>query len=265
MTTTSSAALPPARPDRIDPALADRVMDAVHLAGLPIAHGGSGPGVHLRPAQPLTDTDLCDGQLALHWVPSRRLADAAATEQHRQPAAHAHQRVIHALQHALETFLPALGATTTRCLGWEVRVPAADPLPEGLNGALLPRPTRPEPIAPGIRPDIIEAVHRAAALAGLPVALCPADPGITLRPCPPLDLDDDTTGIPDLGWNPSRRLTAVTTGRTAWSLRTAIEDAMRKALPTALGACGLEVWWRQPEGLPGQLRSYGPTTPPIRR
>ncbi|MFD5610558.1 hypothetical protein [Kitasatospora sp. NPDC127060] len=256
---------PGTAPTRPDPVLADRVMDALHLAGLPIAHGGHGPGVHLRPAEPLTDDDHCHGLTALHWLPSPRLAHAAATEHHQQPAHTAQQLVVNAVQHALTTALPLLGVTASEASTlWEIRVTDAEPLPRDLTAPPGPRPSGPEPIAPGIRPDVITAVHRSATLAGLPVAHQPGDPGITLRPCLPLDPDDDTTGIADLGWNPSRRLTAAT--GPAATLRTAIEEAIRPALPVALGACGLEVWWRRPEGLPPQLRAYGPSdNPPIRR
>ncbi|WP_331727347.1 hypothetical protein OG871_40135 (plasmid) [Kitasatospora sp. NBC_00374] len=250
----------------VDRDLADRTMHALHLAGLPIAHGGHGPGVHLRPAQPLDDDDRCDGLIALHWIPSPRLTAAAATEQHQQPAHRAQQLVVNAVQHALTSILPALGAAAAQSFTlWEIRVGHATPPAVELASPPLPRPTGPAPVAPGIRPEITAAVRRSAALAGLPVADRPGDPGILLRPCPPLDVEDDTTGIPDLGWNPSRRLTA-TPGRAAWNLREAVEDAMRPTLATALGACGLEAWWRKPEHLPAQLRAYGPSTAqPIRR
>ncbi|MFG2845979.1 hypothetical protein ACGF12_22835 [Kitasatospora sp. NPDC048296] len=267
MTTPPSTTAPTASRGRLDPVLADHVMDALHLAGLPIAHGGHGPGVHLRPAEPLDDNDDCHGLIALHWLPSRRLAHAAATEQHKQPAHAAQQLVVNAVQHTLTVLLPLLGTTADRAFHlWEVRVTAAEPLPRELTGLPGPRPSGPAPIAPGIRPDVITAVRHSAALAGLPVATHPGDPGITLRPCPPLDPGDDTTGIADLGWNPSRRLAAAATGHAAWNLRAAVEEAVRQALPVALGACGLDVWWRRPDGLPPQLRAYGPSEdPPIRR
>ncbi|WP_331731572.1 hypothetical protein [Kitasatospora sp. NBC_01300] len=263
MTTPPPAAA--TAPLRLDPVLADRVMDALHLAGLPIAHGGHGPGVHLRPAEPLTEEDDCHGLIALHWLPSRRLAHAAATEHHQQPAHTAQQLVVNAVQHALIALLPLLGTAAGEASTlWEIRVADAEPLPRDLTGPPGPRPNGPEPIAPGIRPDVITAVHRSATLAGLPSAHHPGDPGITLRRCPPL-APDDTTGIADLGWNPSRRLTAATSPVAA-TLRTAIEEGIRQALPVALGACGLDVWWRRPEGLPAQLRAYGPSAnPPIRR
>ncbi|MGV9268086.1 hypothetical protein ACWDRR_25875 [Kitasatospora sp. NPDC003701] len=251
---------------RLDPVLADRVMDALNLAGLPLAHGGHGPGVHLRPARPLDDGDHCRGLIALHWLPSRRLAHAAATEEHQQPAHTAQQLVVNAVEHALTELLPLLGTAASQAFHlWEIRVSDADPLPRDLADPPGPRPHRPAPIAPGIRPDVITAVHRSAHLAGLPVALRPGDPGITLRPCPPLGPDDGTTGIADLGWNPSRRLTSAT-GPAARNLRAAVEEAIRRSLAVALGACGLDVWWRRPEGLPPQLRAYGPSGyPPIRR
>ncbi|MFJ9521341.1 hypothetical protein ACIRPK_24200 [Kitasatospora sp. NPDC101801] len=264
--TAPAETLPPTSPRPIDRGLADRTMHALHLAGLPIAHGGHGPGVHLRPAQPLRDDDYCDGLIALHWIPSPRLVAAAATEQHQQPAHRAQQVVVHAVQHALTAILPALGAAAAQSFTlWEIRVDHTILPVVELASPPLPRPTGPAPVAPGTLPDITAAVRRSAALAGLPVADRPGDPGIVLRPCPPLGLDDDTTGIPDLGWNPSRRLTS-TPGRAAWNLRGSVEDAMRPALATALGACGLEAWWRKPQHLPAQLRAYGPSTaPPIRR
>ncbi|MET9396103.1 hypothetical protein [Kitasatospora sp. NPDC002965] len=253
-------------PVRPDPVLADLVMDAVHLAGLPLAHGGDGPGVDLLPAQPLHDDDHCDGLIALHWIPSARLAAAAATERHQQPAHRAQQLVVNSVQHALTAFLPDLGAAAEQPFTlWEIRVAHGSAFPVELASPPLPRPTGPAPVAPGIHPHITAAVRRSAALAGLPVAERPGDPGIVLRPCPPLGIDDDTTGIPDLGWNPSRCLTA-TPGRAAWNPREAVQAAMRPALATALGACGLEAWWRKPEHIPTQLRAYGPSTDqPIRR
>ncbi|MFG2845976.1 hypothetical protein ACGF12_22820 [Kitasatospora sp. NPDC048296] len=52
-----------------------------------------------------------------------------------------------------------------------------------------------------------------------------------------------------------------------WILRAAVEEAVRQALPVALGACGLDVWWRRPDGLPpaaARLRAQRqPADPPL--
>ncbi|MBD0672223.1 hypothetical protein, partial [Streptomyces sp. CBMA156] len=123
----------------------------------------------------------------------------------------------------------------------------------------------------GIGTDLVEAVRRAAALAGLPVADHLRAPGIVLDSCRSVAADDDPIGLADLDWNPSRRLSAVADGDTpdaarAARARTAARDAMRHAFGAVLGACGLDLKWRRPSGLRYQLRAHGQAEqPPIRR
>ncbi|MFE6054076.1 hypothetical protein ACFQ6N_25265 [Kitasatospora sp. NPDC056446] len=258
---------------RIDPLLADRVTEAVLLAGLPVAYGGHGPGVHLRPARPLDDADDCAGLLAVHWEPGPRLAAAAAAGLPGQPVASARLIVTGGMTNALAEFLPDFGITVVPGRdGGETRVGGfTGPLPAGGRGVPAPPPAGSAPLELGIGTDVVDAVRRSAALAGLPVADHLYAPGITLGPCRPADDGDDTTGVADLGWNPPRRMSAVADGGTpaaeqAARLRAAVRDAMRHAIGSVLGACGLEARWRRPAGLPAQLRAYGPAQrPPVGR
>ncbi|MFJ6383701.1 hypothetical protein ACIQI7_27305 [Kitasatospora sp. NPDC092039] len=268
----TGAERPPGEP-RIDPLLADRVTEALLLAGLPVGYGGHGPGVQLRPARPYDDSDDCAGLIALHWEPGPRLAAAAAMEQPERPAAAARRIVGSTMRNALVEFLPAFGIEVVAGrLGGETRVGrAGGPAPATGQDASVPAPTGAGPQDLGIGADVVHAVRRAAALAGLPVADHPDAPGIALTPCRPVDDGDDTTGVADLRWNPSRRLAAAAEGDTpaaerAARARTAVQDAMRHAFGAALGACGLDLQWRRPAALPYQLRAYGPAEqPPIRR
>ncbi|MEU1285234.1 hypothetical protein [Kitasatospora sp. NPDC005856] len=252
---------------RIDPLLVDRVTEALLLAGLPVGYGGHGPGVHLRPARPYDDADDCAGRIALHWEPGPRLAAAAAMEQPQQPASAARRVVGSTMRNALAEFLPAFGIEVEAGrLGGETRVGRADgPAPATGRDAAAPAPAGARPEDLGIGADVVAAVRRAAALVGLPVAEHQHAPGITLSPCRPVDDGDDTTGLADLRWNPSRRLSAATDERAVRAL-TAVQDAMRHAFGTVLVACGLDLQWRRPTTLPYQLRAYGLTTqPPVRR
>ncbi|WP_316519663.1 hypothetical protein [Kitasatospora brasiliensis] len=258
---TAAARLAPPR----SPLLADRITEALLLAGLPVGYGGHGPGVHLRPAQPYGDSDHCAGLIALHWEPGPRLLAAAAMAQ--QPASAARDVVISGMQNALAEFLPAFGLEVT--LGrpeGETRVGQAADAGHVDVRASAPSGVGPRPQDLGIGAEVVEAVGRAAALAGLPVADHLHAPGITLDVCRPVDDGDDTTGVADLRWNPSRRLSAAAEGDDrAARLRTAVQDAMRHAFGSVLGACGLELRWRRPAHLPYQLRAYGPAAqPPIR-
>ncbi|MFD4657187.1 hypothetical protein ACFWP2_16345 [Kitasatospora sp. NPDC058444] len=252
---------------RIDPLLADRVTEALLLAGLPVGYGGHGPGVHLLPARPYDDSDDCAGRIALHWEPGPRLAAAAAMEQPRQPASAARRTVDSTMRNALAEFLPAFGIEVEAGpLGGETRVGrAATPAPAPGRDAATPAPAGARPEDLGIGADVVAAVRRTALLAGLPVADHLHAPGITLTPCRPVDDGDDTAGLADLRWNPSRRLSAATDERAARA-RTAVQDAMRHAFGTVLGACGLDLQWRRPTTIPYQLRAYGLTArPPVRR
>ncbi|MFE4519444.1 hypothetical protein ACFRMQ_35295 [Kitasatospora sp. NPDC056783] len=277
----NTAAARPAQPrsrvggsaPRIDPLLADRVTEALLLAGLPVGYGGHGVGVRLRPAEPYDDSDDCAGLVALHWEPGPRLAAAAAMAQ--QSASSARRVVSGSMENALAEFLPAFGLEVApgRAEG-ETRVGGAgasgvSPSGVSASGALpsgtLPSGARPQDL--GIGADVVDAVRRAAALVGLPVADHLRAPGITLDACRPVDEGDDARGIADLRWNPSVRLAAAAhEDERAARARTAVQDAMRHAFGSVLGACGLELRWRRPANLPYQLRAYGPAEqPPVRR
>ncbi|MFD5432610.1 hypothetical protein ACFWJ4_10620 [Kitasatospora sp. NPDC127067] len=249
---------------RTDPVLADRVTEALLLAGLPVGYGGHGPGVHLRPARPHDDSDDCAGLIALHWEPGPRLAAAAAMEQPQQPAFAARRVVGSTMRNALAEFLPAFGIEVVAGrLDGETRVGRADgPAPATGQDAAAPAPAGSRPQDLGIGADVVAAVRRTAGLAGLPVADHLHAPGITLTPCPAVEDGDDTTGVADLRWNPSRRLSAAADGDTpaaerAARARTAVQDAMRHAFGAVLGACGLDLQWRRPAAFPYQLRAYG--------
>ncbi|MFD8598332.1 hypothetical protein ACFV1L_25340 [Kitasatospora sp. NPDC059646] len=212
----------------LDPVLADRVTEALLLAGLPVAHGGHGPGVHLLP-------DGAPGAVVLRWLASPRLEDAATAGGGPNPAAATRQLVADAVENALAEFLPALGLDAEHTT---VRGAA------GLPAAAPPEPNSPPPVDPAVRADLVTAVRRSAALAGLPLATRPGAAGITLTACTP-------TGLPDLGWNPSPRLPA--------DVRPAVRDAVRHALGVALAATGLHLTWHRPPGIPPQLRAHGPS------
>ncbi|MFI6151582.1 hypothetical protein ACIBCA_02670 [Kitasatospora sp. NPDC051170] len=269
------AAIPSARPSaaglRFDPLLADRVIEAVLLAGLPVAFGGHGPGVRLRPAEPLDDRDRCAGLIALHWEPSARLASAAAMEQPQQPAFRARQVVSASMVNALGEFLPALGITVERGKpGGETRVHGTSGPAPAADSAALPRSSAGRaPAGHGFGRDLVTALHRSAALAALPVAALPGEPGITLNPCSPADLADGGTTVASIGWNPSRRLSALADSDTpaaasAVKSRTAVRNAMLHALGEVLGACGTSALWHR-RRQPYQLRATGASgRPPIR-
>uniref|UniRef100_UPI001CCF9596 hypothetical protein n=1 Tax=Streptomyces sp. LS1784 TaxID=2851533 RepID=UPI001CCF9596 len=199
---------------RIDPLLADRVTEALLLAGLPVGYGGHGPGVRLRPAEPHDDSDDCAGLIALHWEPGPRLAAAAAMEQPHQPASSARRVVSSSMRNALAEFLPAFGIEVVAGrLDGETRVDrAGGPAPATGHDTSVPAPAGLRPQDLGIGADVVDAVRRTAALAGLPVADHLHAPGITLTPCRPVDDGDDTAGVADLRWNPSRRLSAAARG-----------------------------------------------------
>ncbi|KIQ65777.1 hypothetical protein TR51_18695 [Kitasatospora griseola] len=215
----------------LDPALADRVTEALLLAGLPVAHGGHGPGVHLRP----------DGAaIVLRWLASPRLEDAATAGDGQRPAATARQLVADAVENALAELLPALGLDADRTT---VRGAADRP------AVAPPDADAPPPVAPGIRADIVTAVRRSATLAGLPVAARPGGAGIVLHA-------GDPAGLAALDWNPSPRLPRRDGEQP--DTRTAVQNAMRHALGIALRAAGLDLAWHRPAGRPAQLRAHGP-------
>jgi len=218
------------------------VTEALLLAGLPVAHGGHGPGVHLRPD---------GGTVVLRWLASPRLEDAATAGGGPNPAATARQLVADAVENALAELLPTLG------LDAELTGSPAHLTVRGSTGtrpALAPPdPDATPPVAPGIRADVVTAVRRSATLAGLPMAARPGGAGITLHPC-------DPPGLAALDWNPSPRLPHHSGEQP--TTRTAVQNALRHTLGVALRAAGLDLAWHRPPGRPAQLRIQGPTNRP---
>ncbi|MFD5919891.1 hypothetical protein ACFVYP_23745 [Kitasatospora sp. NPDC058201] len=252
----------------LDAALVDRVTDAVLFAGLPVAFGDQGPGVRIRPAEAVDAADRCEGLAALDWLPSRRLADAAAMEDPQHAAGSARQVVGVSMVNALAEFLPAFGLDVSRDRsGRELRVGgAAD---SGLRvppDVLVRRPAGATPAELGLDAELVDAVRRSAALAGLPVAGHLGAAGVTLGPWPTGEDGTGGDGGADIGWNPSRRLSDLAdSGSPAAGLaavaRTSVHAAMLHALGTILGACGTELRWFHARN---RLRALGESTPAIR-
>ncbi|GAA1385604.1 hypothetical protein GCM10009639_08450 [Kitasatospora putterlickiae] len=266
---TPADAAPPA--GRVDPALADRLTDAVLLAGLPVAFGDHGPGVRIRPARPAFDGDPCAGVAALDWLPSPRLSGAAAVAEPGQAAESAREVVETAMTNALAEFLPAFGLETSRDrTGRELRVDGRSVTSGVLTippGVLVARPAGPTPAELGLPAGLVAVLRRSAALAGLPLATHLAATGITLAPFAPTGGADDRDGAADLAWNPARRLadladSALPEAARAATARAAVDGAMRHALGTALRACGTHLRWLHAHQL---LRAYGESTSALRR
>ncbi|MER7705793.1 hypothetical protein ABTX81_23225 [Kitasatospora sp. NPDC097605] len=256
---------------RVDPTLADRLTDAVLLAGLPVAFGDQGPGVRIRPARPVDDGDRCAGVAALDWLPSPRLSGAAAMAEPGAAAGSAREVVETAMINALAEFLPALGLETSRDrTGRELRVDGRAALGGGLTvppGVLVARPAGPTPAELGLPAGVVHTVRRSATLAGLPLAAHLGATGITLTPFTPTGGADDRPGAADLGWNPARRLadladSSLPEAARAAAARTAVDGAMRHALGTALRACGTELRWLHAHH---RLRAFGESASTIRR
>ncbi|MFD7645774.1 hypothetical protein ACFV4P_34600 [Kitasatospora sp. NPDC059795] len=236
--------------------LTDRVTEALLLAGLPVAHGGHGPGVRLLPD---------GGAIVLRWLTSPRLEDAATADDGRTAATTSRRLVADAVENALAELLPALGLdaarsddatgsgdTTGSDAPGRITVRGATARPAAAAAAQSAS-TPPEldatpPVAPGIRADIVTAVRRSAALAGLPIASRPGGAGITLAACDPV-------GPAGLDWNPSPRLPGHRGEQPG--ARTAVQNAMRHALGVALRAAGLDLAWHRPPGRPAELRAQG--------
>ncbi|MFE6866693.1 hypothetical protein ACFVFS_09060 [Kitasatospora sp. NPDC057692] len=260
---------PPA--GRVDPALADRLTEAVLLAGLPVAFGDQGPGVRIRPARPADHRDRCEGMAALDWLPSPRLTGAAATAEPGQAAESARKVVETAMENALAEFLPVLGLETGRDrTDGELRVTGEAAGGGGLRvppGVLVARPAGPTPAELGLPEDLVRHIRRSAALAGLPLATHLGATGITLAQCAPTGGADDRGRAADLGWNPSRRLADLADSdlpeaSRAAAARTAVDGALRHAVGIALRACGTELRWLHAHQL---LRAYGGSAPAVRR
>ncbi|MFB6894576.1 hypothetical protein ACFCX4_35375 [Kitasatospora sp. NPDC056327] len=255
----------------MDPALTDRITDAVLLAGLPVAFGAQGPGVRIRPARPADDADRCAGMAALDWLPSPRLTGAAVMEEPGHAAGPARQVVETAMLNALAEFLPVFGLFVTQeGTGGELRVVGPPAPGGGLHvppGALAARRTARTPAELGVPLGLVGTVRRSAALAGLPVAVDLGATGITVERSVPLGGADDLAGAADLGWNPSRRLADLADSElpeaaAAVTARSAVDGAMRHALGMALRACGAELRWLHKQQ---RLRVFGESTPTIRR
>ncbi|WP_167346439.1 hypothetical protein [Kitasatospora phosalacinea] len=245
-----------ARQARVDPLLADRVVEALLLVGLPVAHGGHGPGVHLC----ATETDGSDGTpdrdlwpVTLRWLCSARLEDAAAAADSGggagSPWPRTRQSVVNSVETALAEFLPALGLTATRTAPdgptlvgpGEPVVPAAALTADGPLGASAGEPPAVEPPAA----EVVAAVRRGAALAGLPLARHPRAAGVALTACPPVADAAGAAPVVDAAWRSSPRLPG------SPAVSTAVGEAMHHAVGTALTACGLRTsWHRPPDGAP---------------
>ncbi|MEV6979485.1 hypothetical protein [Kitasatospora sp. NPDC093806] len=259
---------------RVDPALADRLTDAVLLAGLPIAFGDQGPGVRIRPAGAADGPTRRPGSAVVDWLPAPRLTGAAAMAEPGHAAGSARQVVETAMANALAEFLPAFGLDVDpdrsgRGLNVSGPVAAGDGLRVPPDALVHRSPGR-TPAELGLPADLIDAVRRSATLAGLPLAAHLGATGVTLGPCPPDDgTDTGVTGdeAADLGWNPSRRLadladSALPGAAPAAAARAAVDAAMRHALGTVLRACGTELRWLHAHN---RLRASGESTPTIRR
>ncbi|MFE2351422.1 hypothetical protein ACWEPB_35905 [Kitasatospora cineracea] len=237
------------RAARVDPLLADRVVEALLLVGLPVAHGGHGPGVHLFATGSADDAGGSAGTgaddperwpLTLRWLCSARLEDAAAAAGAGSPWPRTRQVVADSMETALAELLPALGLSAVRgAPDGPTRVGPAE------SAAEPGQETGPEPeTGPGRGPAaepvaaaVEAAVRRGAALAGLPLARHPRAAGIALAGCVP---DPGAGPVVDVAWRPSPRLPATPL------VSTAVRESMHHAIGSALTACGLRTSWHRP-------------------
>ncbi|MEU3496975.1 hypothetical protein [Kitasatospora cineracea] len=240
------------RAARVDPLLADRVVEALLLVGLPVAHGGHGPGVHLFATGSADDAGGGGGgtgaddperwPLTLRWLCSARLEDAAAAAGAGSPWPRTRQVVADSMETALAELLPALGLSAVRgAPGGPTRVgpaeSAAEPGPGlGLGlGQETGQEQAAEPVA--VAAAVEAAVRRSAALAGLPLARHPRAAGVALAGCVP---DPGAGPVVDVAWRPSPQLPATPL------VSTAVREAMHHAIGSALTACGLRTSWHRP-------------------
>ncbi|RAJ40046.1 hypothetical protein K353_03534 [Kitasatospora sp. SolWspMP-SS2h] len=255
-----------ARAARVDPLLADRVVEALLLVGLPVAHGGHGPGVHLFATGGAAGDGCGDGDgvdpdrwpLTLRWLCSARLEDAAAAAGADSPWPRTRQVVADSVETALAELLPALGLAAVReTPEGPTRVGPADPAAAAAAPVSTVPPTDPAPHLPA---ETLAAVRRSAALAGLPLARHPRAAGVALTTCPPVPGAPDavlTPGVPDVvdvAWHPSPRLPG------APAVSTAVREAMHHAVGSALTACGLRTSWHRPPDSPPHLHADAPGT-----
>ncbi|MFB7950247.1 hypothetical protein ACFC6L_35685 [Kitasatospora phosalacinea] len=234
-----------ARAGRVDPLLADRVVEALLLVGLPVAHGGHGPGVHLLA------TDGGDGgpdadrwPVTLRWICSPRLEGAAAAADARSPWPRTRQVVADTMETALAELLPALGLSATRA-------DADGPTLVGPGDCAAPAPGSPAGSPAGADPTgadpaVAAAVRRGAALAGLPLARGPRTAGVAFAACgpatdgQPVAADGQAGAVVDVAWQPSPQLPGDPL------VATAVREAMHHAVGTALAVCGLRTSWHRP-------------------
>ncbi|BAJ25981.1 MULTISPECIES: hypothetical protein [Kitasatospora] len=235
-----------AREARFDPLLADRVVDALLLVGLPVAHGGHGPGVHLFASGSAEDTGSTYGldperwPLTLRWLCSPRLEDAAAAGGTDSPWPRTRRLVADSIETALAELLPALGLSATRdAPDGPTRIGPAD------SPTTPAAPAAPElAVEPAVELPAVElpaaavaAVRRAAALAGLPLAAHPRAVGVALTACLPAP---DTAPVADVAWRPSPRLPD------GPPVSTAVRESMHHAVGSVLAGCGLRTTWHRP-------------------
>ncbi|MFE1318320.1 hypothetical protein [Kitasatospora phosalacinea] len=232
-----------ARAGRIDPLLADRIVEALLLVGLPVAHGGHGPGVHLLA------TDGGDGgpdadrwPVTLRWICSPRLEGAAAAADARSPWPRTRQVVADSMETALAELLPVLGLSATRA-------DADGPTLVGPGGSdtAFPSGAGSSPVgstavgstAAEADPAVAAAVRRGAALAGLPLARGPRTAGVAFAACGPA-ADGQVAAVVDVAWRSSPQLPDEPL------VATAVREAMHHAVGTALAVCGLRTSWHRP-------------------
>ncbi|MFC8717987.1 hypothetical protein [Kitasatospora sp. NPDC057198] len=265
-----------ARQAEVDPLLADRVVEALLMVGLPVAHGGHGPGVHLLAtgsdgaAGAAVGSDPERWPLTLRWLCSARLEDAAAAGGD-GPWPRTRQVVADSLETALAELLPSLGLRATRATaagptlvgpgegpadgaGQEDRADGEDgeggkPGAAGGSGEAVGA-------LEALPAEAVAAVRRSAALAGLPLARHARAAGVALAACAPLPTAPDAAPAPapvvDVAWRSSSQLPGTP------PVATAVREAMHHAVGTALAACGLRTsWHRPPDGAP-HLHAAGP-------
>ncbi|MFF4344900.1 hypothetical protein ACFY00_33885 [Kitasatospora sp. NPDC001540] len=256
------AATAGAREGRVDPLLADRVVEALLLVGLPVAHGGHGPGVHLLATDGLDGSDGLGGfdadrwPVTLRWICSPRLEGAAAAADARSPWPRTRQVVADSMETALAELLPALGLNATRATadGPTLVGPGDCDAPARTAADSSPAPNAEDAAGPEADPAVAAAVRRGAALAGLPLARGPRTAGVAYAACRPAAdaaaatdgtaeaVDGQAAAVVDVAWQPSPHLPGTP------SVATAVREAMHHAVGTALAVCGLRTSWHRPAG-----------------